>query len=90
MDIQRLEAVRIEVNERLASQEEPPWAWFHLMKLREALDQVMDGLRSTTLHPEDSQESHQQTGTRLRLVGHTDQQDSAPPRPGVQKPPLPM
>ena len=43
----KLKEVRDWANEKLATGEEPPWAWFQYMKLRETLDQILAGMDAT-------------------------------------------
>ncbi len=64
---------------KLAKGEEPPWSWYKLMKLRETLEAILAGMAATTT--ESSPQSAERPGTHLRLVGATDSQDGAPPRP---------
>lgn len=77
MDTKLLSQVRKQVAERLASGEEPPWVWFRLMKLQEALDQVMNGLESPISQMASLPQSDQRQETRLRLVESTFRPDSA-------------
>ena len=74
-----LEQIREWANAKIASGQEPPWAWFQYMKLRETLDSILAGMDSVTT--ENSQQSVPHQGTHLRLVAETDPQDSASHRP---------
>jgi hypothetical protein len=74
-----LEKVRQWASDKLATGEEPPWAWYQYMKLRETLDALIEGQEATT--PLGSPESEQRSGTHLRLVANTDPRDTVPRRP---------
>ncbi len=66
-----LERVREWANAKLATGEEPPWAWYQYMKLRETLDAILAGMdaKCVVTVPEDSQPAAQRPGTgHLRLV----------------------
>ncbi len=76
---EELEQVREWADAKIASGQEPPWAWFQYMKLRETLDGILAGLDSVTT--ESSQQSAPHQGTHLQLVADTDSQDNAPHRP---------
>lgn len=73
--------------EKLASGQEPPWAWYQYMKLRETLEAIMDGMDATT---ESLQQSEQHPGRHLRLVETIDQQDSVRRHPSDDPVQLPM
>ncbi len=64
-----LQKVRDWVDGKLAAGQEPPWAWFQYMKLRETLDQILAGTAATTT--ENSPQSEERPGAHLRLVGAT-------------------
>lgn len=68
---EELEKVRNWANDKIASGQEPPMAWFQYMKLRETCDEILSGMSATT--PLDSPESQRSPGERLRLVDSTDQ-----------------
>lgn len=75
MRIEDLKAMRDWAGERLGSGNETPWDWYQLMKLREALDALIDSTeapirRQTAASPE----SAQRPGQHLRLVD-----DNGPP-----------
>ena len=75
-----LQRVRDWANERIKSGQEPPWAWFQYMKLRENIDQILVAMDSVTSSPQPAPHS----GGHLRLVDEAGPQDSAPPRrPGT-------
>jgi len=76
---EELEQVREWANAKIASGQEPPWAWFQYMKLRESLDGILAGMDSVTT--ESLQQSAPHSGTHLRLVGDTGPQDNAPRHP---------
>jgi hypothetical protein len=85
-----LERVRDWAVSKLATGEEPPWAWYQYMKLRETLEAILGGMDSVTLRTESSPQSAPRSGTRLRLVGATDPQDDVQRHPAEQSIPLPM
>jgi hypothetical protein len=85
-----LERVRDWAVSKLATGEEPPWAWYQYMKLHETLDAILDGMDSVTLQTENSQPVGPHPGTHLRLVGATDPQDGAQQHHAEQPIPLPM
>lgn len=73
-----LEQVREWADKKLSAGEEPPWAWYQYMKLRETLDAILSGMDVVTT--ENSQQSGPHSEKHLRLVGATDSQDTSPPR----------
>lgn len=75
----QLEQVREWADTKLASGEEPPWAWYQYMKLRETLDAILAGMAVVTTESSPQSEQHQET--RLRLVEATDPQDNAQRHP---------
>lgn len=75
-----LERIREWAQAKIAAGEEPPWAWYQYMKLRETLDAILAGMDATTT-TESSQQSEQHPERHLRLVEDTDPQDTAPHRP---------
>lgn len=77
MDTELLRQVRSQTAERLSTGEEPPWVWFRLMKLQEALDQVLGELDSPIMQTANLLQSDQRPGRHLQLVGPTYQPDSA-------------
>ncbi len=83
-----LQKVREWADAKIASGEEPPWAWFQYMKLRETLDAILTGIDSTTTESSLQSAVHQET--HLRLVASTDQRDGVPPRQSGTPTPLPM
>ena len=62
-----LERVRAWADGKLATGDEPPWAWYQYMKLRETLDAILSGLDAVMPLPEGSQalEPHPASGPRL-------------------------
>lgn len=74
-----LQKVREWAHEKIAAGEEPPWAWYQFMKLRETLDAIISGMDCVTT--ENLQQSAEHPETRLQLVESTDPQDNAQPRP---------
>jgi hypothetical protein len=85
---EQLESVRVWANDKLATGQEPPWAWYQYMKLRETLDAILAGMSATT--PLGSPESGVRQGTHLRLVDDSGQQESAPRHQVRSNPTLPM
>lgn len=74
-----LERVLTWANAKLAAGQEPPWAWYQYMKLRETLEAILAGMEATTM--EHSPQLGRPQGKYLRLVDSTDPPDSAPHRP---------
>lgn len=87
MTRQELENVRVWADEKLATGQEPPWAWYQYMKLRETLDAILAGQAATT--PLGSQESAPHQEKHLRLVADNGLQESAPRRPAETRVQLP-
>ena len=77
-------------NEKLATGEEPPWAWYQYMKLRETLEAIMSGMDAVTPQKGSSLQSASQPERRLRLVESKYPQDSVRPHPNGKPVPLPM
>ena len=71
---EELQRVRDWAHEKITAGEEPPWAWFQYMKLRETCDAILAGMAATT--PLDSPQSASHLEKHLQLVGHSSQQDS--------------
>lgn len=76
---EELQKVRDWAHEKITAGEEPPWAWFQYMKLRETLDQILAA--TAAVRPPDSLESEEQQGGHLRLVDCNNPPDNAPRRP---------
>jgi len=76
---EQLEQVRAWAQDKIAAGQEPPWAWYQYMKLRETLDAILAGIDATTTESSPQSESHGET--HLRLVGATDPQDKSQRRP---------
>jgi hypothetical protein len=70
-----LRKVREWADNKLATGDEPPWAWYQYMKLRETLDAILDGMAATTTESSPQLETHSESG--LRLVASTSPQDIA-------------
>jgi hypothetical protein len=75
-----LEKIREWADFKIASGSEPPWAWYQYMKLREAVDAILGGMKTVT-PTGNLQQSPERTGSGLRLVGSKSQPDSAPRHP---------
>jgi hypothetical protein len=85
---QTLESVRLWANDKIAAGEDPPWAWYQYMKLRETLDAILQGMNAATTARSPQSDEHQER--YLRLVEATYSPDSAP-RPSDGSPvKLPM
>lgn len=75
---EQLEQIRKWAQGKLDTGQEPPWAWYQYMKLRETLDAILAG--SECITTENSPQSGQHPETHLRLVDSNYSQDSAPHR----------
>jgi hypothetical protein len=85
-----LERVRAWALAKIATGEEPPWAWYQYMKLREALDAILTGMDAAMPQTEGSPREVQRPGTRLRLVEATGSPDTAQPHLSDTPVTLPM
>jgi hypothetical protein len=90
MTREELERVRKWADDKLATQQEPPWAWYQYMKLRETLDAILAAQTAITRQTADSPGSEHNRGTHLRLVGEASSQDTPQSRPEDQPVQLPM
>lgn len=90
MTSEQLYEVRAWAQAKLATGEEPPWAWYQYMKLRETLDAILAGVEAVTPQTASSPREVPHQERRLRVVGATDPQDTAPRRPADESVPLPM
>ena len=72
---------------KIASGQEPPWAWYQYMKLIETIDAILESMGATK---ENLQQSGPHQDARLRLVDSTYPRDSAQHHPGIGPVPLPM
>ncbi len=86
MTREELQRVREWAVGKLATGEEPPWAWYQYMKLREVLDAILAGMAAT----EGSPRLAERPERRLRLVGTNDPPESVPPHQPDQPVQLPM
>jgi hypothetical protein len=84
-----LEKVRDWAIDKLTTGNEPPWSWYQLMKLREAIDAILAGM-AVTQPTAGLQGSAPRSGAGLRLVGAADRQDAAPHHQETQPVQLPM
>lgn len=75
-----LERVRDWAAQKIADGGEPPSAWYQYMKLREALDALIDGV-ALSFTPADSPELAAHPGTVVRLPVGSARQDIARSRP---------
>lgn len=90
MTKEELERVREWALAKLSAGQEPPWAWYQFMKLRETLDAILLGMDAVTQQTESSQPAAARPGTHLRLVAATCSPDSAPQPPSDLKVQLPI
>lgn len=81
---------------KIAAGEEPPWAWYQYMKLKEATEAILKGMESAASSQpsavsskENSRQSEQRSETHLQLVASTDRRDTVPHRPFRREIPLP-
>jgi hypothetical protein len=72
---EELERVLAWANEKLMAGEEPPWAWYQYMKLRETVEAILAGMDAATT--DHSQQSREHPEKHLRVVESSDQLDSA-------------
>jgi hypothetical protein len=75
---------------KIAGGQEPPWAWYQYMKLRETLDAILDGMSGVGIATEDAPQSETPSDAGLRLVVENNSQDIARRRQDAQRPRLPM
>ncbi len=85
-----LERIREWALQKLATGEEPPWAWYQYMKLREALEAILAGTDAVTPQTANSPQEAPHRGTHLRLVGATCSPDTAQRHPAEEPVRLPM
>lgn len=90
MNTSELRKVREWADQKLATGEEPPWAWYQYMKLRETLDAILAGETATTPPTESLPESAERPGSGPRLVVSNGQRDTARSRSEAQPVQLPM
>lgn len=75
---------------KLSTGDEPPWAWYQYMKLRETLDAIIDGMDAVTPQTVNSPQEGPRSGTHLRLVGAKCSQDTVQRHPTDEPVNLPM
>jgi len=75
-----LARIRGWAKEKIAQGSEPPWAWYQYMKLIETIQALEAGMAAVTTR-ESSPQSAEHLDAHLRLVGSTDQRDTAQHRP---------
>ena len=85
-----LERVREWTIQKLSAGEEPPWAWYQYMKLRETLDAILAGMDAVTPQTESSPREVPRRERRLRLVESTCSPDAARRRRSDEPVQLPM
>jgi hypothetical protein len=84
----QLNDVRQWAKDKLASGQEPPWAWYQYMKLIETADAILSSFATVTTENSPQSEAHQDG--HLRLVDSTYPQDTAQHRPSGLPVHLPM
>lgn len=84
----KLEEVREWAKSKIASGAEPPWSWYQLMKLIEAVDTILEGQACITT--ENSQRVEARPGKHLRPVDSTYPRDSVQLHQPEKPLPLPM
>lgn len=87
---EELERVRTWALAKIATGEEPPWAWYQYMKLRETLDTILAGMDATMPQTESSPLAVERQGAHLRLVEATNSPNTVPPLQSGMPVPLPM
>ena len=85
----QLQDVQQWAKEKIATGNEPPWAWFQYMKLVETTEAILSGM-GCSITKESSPQSAQHQGVPLRLVDSTYQQDSVQSHPSGVSVQMPM
>jgi hypothetical protein len=85
----QLEEIRDWAKAKVASGEEPPWAWFQYMKLIEIVDAILGGQVSVTTM-ENLRQSGPNSAGHLHLVGSISPQDSGQHPLDIPQIPMPM
>lgn len=85
-----LERVREWALEKLATGEEPPWAWYQYTKLRETLDAILAGMDAIMPQTENSLQEAPPRGRHLRVVEATCSPSTAPHHQAGEVVRLPM
>ena len=83
-----LESVRDWAKAKVKAGQEPPWAWYQYMKLIETTETILAAQGVT--RTESSPQSVERSGTHLRPVDSTYQQDDAPRDQDDSVPQMPM
>ncbi len=84
-----LNEVRQFAKDKIASGQEPPWAWYQYMKLLETIDAISGGMDCTATM-ENLPQSAMQSDRRLQLVDSTYPQDVSQHHPSNVPVHLPM
>jgi hypothetical protein len=77
-----LERIREWANAKIQGGNEPPWAWYQYMKLRETVDAILDGMDATVTQPH-SLGSEGRSDKHLRLAADNSRPNNARRRPGT-------
>ena len=85
----QLEEIRDWAKAKIASGQEPPWAWFQYMKLIETVDAIL-GSQACVVTMESSLRSEQHPSAHLQLVGSTSRQDNEQRLPDIPQIQMPM
>jgi hypothetical protein len=85
-----LQRVRNWADGKIATGEEPPWAWYQYMKLRETMDAILAGMDAAMPQTENSPREALRRETHLRLVDATRSPDTAQRCPLGEPVQLPM
>ncbi len=84
-----LERIREWADSKIASGQEPPWAWYQYMKLRETLDAILGGMDAVS-PTGNLLQSEPRPESGLRLVASNAPQDTAQRRRAETPTQLPM
>ncbi len=72
---EELEKVLAWANDKLAAGQEPPWAWYQYMKLRETIEAILAGMDAVTTDHSPQSVQHQEK--HLQLVDASNPQDTS-------------
>jgi len=83
-----LRRLNLWANQKIQRGEEPPWAWYQYMKLRETIDGILKGMAATSRVNSQGSDRHRERLNRSMASKY--HRGTARPRPAVTKVPLPM